>query len=105
MHLLIVTFNLENASAPDYRRSCDDEAPAFAAIPGLISKLWLADESTNTYGGVYTFIDRDALDAYTRSELFKSIADDPTITNLATSVFEVLESPSRVTHGLVGVAA
>lgn len=105
MHLLIVTFNLENVSDADYRRSCDDEASAFAAIPGLISKLWLADESTNTYGGVYTFIDRDALDAYTLSGLFDSIATDPTVTNLTTTTFEILDAPSRVTRGLVGVAA
>ncbi|MGH3144571.1 MAG: GNAT family N-acetyltransferase, partial [Rubrobacter sp.] len=27
-------------------------APAFADLPGLVSKTWLADEETNTYGGV-----------------------------------------------------
>ena len=105
MHLLLVTFNLQGLSDADYRRSCDVEAPAFAGIPGLISKLWLADEPTNTYGGVYTFVERNALDAYTRSDLFKAIATDPNLTNLATSAFEVLDGPSRVTHGLAAVAA
>jgi hypothetical protein len=63
MHLLIVTFNLKGLSDAAYRQSCEEEAPTFAALPGLISKVWLADEPTNTYGGVYTFVDRDALNA------------------------------------------
>ena len=33
-------------------------APHFAALPGLRSKVWLADAASGTYGGVYTWADR-----------------------------------------------
>lgn len=55
MHIQIVNFNLKGVSEADYRALCDQLAPAFAVMPGLISKVWLADAATNTYGGVYTW--------------------------------------------------
>lgn len=104
MHLLVATFSLAGVSDADYRLSCEEEAAAFASVPGLISKVWLADERANTYGGVYMIADREALDAYTQSDLFKSIAADPTVTNFNARSFEVLEGPTRVTRGLMAVA-
>ena len=100
MQLLVVTFNLKDLSDADYRQACVDEAPAFAALPGLLSKTWLADEATNTYGGVYAFVDRDALDAYLGSDLFKGFATDPTLPNLTATAFEIFEAPGAITRGL-----
>ncbi len=96
--LLVVTFNLKGVTDAAYREGCEQEAPAFASVSGLISKAWIADEMTNTYGGVYTFADRESLETYVGSELFKAIADDPTVESLTWHAFEVLESPSRTTH-------
>ena len=42
-------------------------------MPGLISKVWLANPATNTYGGVYTWRDRASMEAFARSELFQGI--------------------------------
>ncbi len=103
MQLLIVTFNLNDLSDADYRQACVDEAPAFAALPGLVSKTWLADEATNTYGGVYAFEDRGALDAYLGSDLFKGFAADPTLPNLITAAFEILDAPGAITRGLAAI--
>ena len=57
MHIQIVIFKLMAISRTDYDALCDQVAPAFAEIPGLISKVWLESDSTNTYGGVYTWRD------------------------------------------------
>jgi len=100
MQLLIVTFNLRGVSDSDYRRSCEEEAPAFASVPGLVSKSWLADEATNTYGGVYSFADQRSMDTYVQSDLFKAIVDDPTVVNLKTRTFDILEGPSRITRAV-----
>ena len=43
MQILIVNFNLDGLSEEDFASSCDELAPAFAAVPGLASKVWLAD--------------------------------------------------------------
>ena len=46
MHILIVNFNLDGITRPEFESACDELAPTFAAIPGLVCKHWLADEST-----------------------------------------------------------
>jgi hypothetical protein len=58
MHVQIVNFNLKGIADAQFREACDQLAPAFAAVPGLISKVWLADPSTNTYGGVVSLAAR-----------------------------------------------
>ena len=96
MHILIINFNLENLARPDYEAVCDEVSGAFAAIPGLVSKKWLANEETNT-GGVYLFNDRQAMLDYRESELFKSLGENPAFVNISITDFELLAGPSSVT--------
>lgn len=100
MHIQIVNFNLRNTTPAEFETLCRDLAPQFAALPGLISKVWLADPASNTFGGVYTWQDRAAYEAYTRSELYKSVASHPNLSNVVSQSFDVLEEPTRQTHGL-----
>ena len=51
MHILIINFNLNELSREQYESVCGEFASTFAALPGLISKTYLANEETNTYGG------------------------------------------------------
>lgn len=97
MHILIVNFNLKDLPRPDYEAVCGEVAEHFAAIPGLISKHWLANEETNTYGGVYLWRDREAMLDYKGSETFKSIQSNPAFANVTATDFEVLAGPSKVT--------
>ena len=97
MHVLVVTFNLNGLTDAQYRAGCEAEAEAFANIPGCISKVWIGDALTNTYGGVYTFTDESAVEAYRRSDLFKGMLADPTLANLTGNAFDVLDGPTRVT--------
>ena len=101
MHIQIVNFQLKDIEATEYQKLCDGLAPTFAALDGLISKVWLADEETNTYGGVYTWRDRQAMEGYTQSELFQTVATHPNLSNVTSRDFAVLESPTRVTRGLI----
>ncbi len=105
MHIQVVNFNLKNMSDGEFRKLCDELAPAFANMDGLISKVWLADKATNTYGGVYTWSDRSAYEAYTRSDIFKSVGANPNFTNITSRDFGILEGPTKVCHGLAEVAA
>lgn len=107
MHILIVNFNLQGLSGAQYQQACNDVfAPAFRDVPGLLAKTWLADPSTNTYGGVYVWQDRDALEAFRQSDLFRSVATHPNLTNITLRDFGVLEEPTRVTRGwLAGASA
>lgn len=101
----MVTFNLKGMSDQEFRTLCEEHLAApMAATPGLISKTWLADPATNTYGGFYLWESAEAIARFAQSELFRGFTSDPRIVNLQAHVFSVLEKPSRITNGL-GVVA
>ncbi len=99
MKIQIVTFQLEGINEEAYNHVCDEMAPAFAAVPGLRAKLWLADRDTNTYGGVYVFSDADAQAAFAGSDLFAAVASNPSLTGVTSRAFDVLPGPTAVTSG------
>ena len=105
MHIQIINFHLKDLSEAEYRAQCDEVAPAFAEVPSLISKVWLANRATNTYGGVYTWEGRDAMDEYAKSDLFKTVATNPNLAGMTSIDFYVLEDPTSVTRGLAVLPA
>ena len=100
MHIQIVNFNLNDVSRQDYENSCNEIAQAFADLPGLRSKYWLADEENNTYGGVYLWESREAMQSYLESDLFNQVATNPAFKNVSSKDFGVLEGPTKTTRGL-----
>ncbi|WP_228281896.1 YdhR family protein [Rubrobacter marinus] len=99
---MIVNFRLEDVSEEEYRNQCEAIAPAFAGLPGLVSKTWLADAETNTYGGVYAWRDRQAMEDYRETDIYKGMLANPHFGDLTVRDFAVLEGPTRVTRGLSG---
>jgi hypothetical protein len=104
VEILIINFSLEGMTDSEYRNLCDEVAPAFAAVPGLVSKVWLADRANGVYGGVYTFENSAALDAHMTSELGQ-VAAIPGLVDISVRRFEVLLEPTAVTRGLAPAAA
>ena len=100
MHIQIINFNLKDLSRHDYEGSCSEIAQAFADLPGVQSKHWLADEENNTYGGVYFWESCEAMQRYLESELFSQVASNPACENVSSKDFEILEGPTRATRGL-----
>ena len=105
MHVQIVNFHLKDLTDADYRSACGGWAPAFAAVPGLVSKVWLADAATNTYGGIYTWVDRAAMTAFADSDLFQAVVANPNLANITSRDFPILEGPGVVTAARVPAAA
>lgn len=101
MHIQVINFQLKGMSAAEFHTLCDTLAPQWAAIPGLISKVWLTNEQTNTFGGVYTWENRAAMENYLQSDLFNAVVSNPSFVNPSTTDFGVIEGPTRVTRGLV----
>jgi hypothetical protein len=99
MKIQIVTFQLDGIDEEAYNHVCDEMAPAFAAVPGLQAKLWLADRDTNTYGGVYVFSDADAQAAFAGSDLFAAVASNPNLAGVTSRAFNVLPGPTAMTGG------
>jgi hypothetical protein len=69
-HIQLVTFQLAGLEPEAYRAHCEASAPTFAQIPGLRAKAWLANPATNTYGGVYAWESREAMEAYVSGPIF-----------------------------------
>jgi hypothetical protein len=105
VHLQIVSFSLKGISEEDYRRQCEAIASAFANLPGLVSKTWLANPETNTYGGVYLWQDLRAMEDYAETDLYKGMLANPHLDDITVRDFAVLENPTRVTRGTAEVAA
>jgi heme-degrading monooxygenase HmoA len=105
VHIQVVNFHLKDLREEEYGKLCDQLASTFAEIPGLISKVWLADQATNTYGGVYTWRNREAMVAFTKTDLFASVVSHPNLSDIKSTDFSVLEAPTRVTRGLAAVPA
>lgn len=101
MKVQVVTFNLDGLTDEDFRRACEEQwAAIVAAMPGLVSKSWLANSATNTYCGVYVWENPAALEQYAETAFFRQFAADHRIANLHAEVFDVIEEPSRLTNGL-----
>jgi quinol monooxygenase YgiN len=101
VHIQIVEYGLKDISDADYRSACDGLARALARVPGLVSMAWLANERTNTYGGVYTWADRAAMEAYLRNDIFIAVSADPNLVAITSRDFDLLDGPSRITQALV----
>lgn len=104
MHVQIINFSLAGISEEDYRNQVEPIAPAFANLPGLVSKTWLANEDTNTYGGVYVWRDREAMEDYKETDIYKGMMANPYFEGFTVRDFAVLESPTRITRGMAGTA-
>jgi quinol monooxygenase YgiN len=100
MHVLIVEFGIIGITAEELEAGAAGLAADFATIPGCIEKTWLTDPTSNTYGGVYKFRDRAALDAYLVSDLFRGVESNPAFTNVTARTFGVMEIPTAITRGL-----
>jgi len=48
-------------------------ADRFRRLPGLLQKYYIKLEKPNHYGGVYVWDSKEAMDAYTKSDLAASI--------------------------------
>ena len=80
MHILVINFNAE--TTPDqFNDLVKEDAPIFAAINGLIHKNFIFNHEEKTYGGVYMFESKKALNAYLDSDIYKSIIENPDWSN------------------------
>jgi len=103
VHIQVINFHLNGLSEAEYLMLCDEVAPAFGEVPGLVSKVWLANRSTNTYGGVYTWASREAMEEFSKSDLFSAVATNRNLADITSVDFDVLEDLTGSTRGFAEV--
>jgi hypothetical protein len=101
MHAQLITYQLKDISQPDYlKQMVEPDAPILAKVKGLISKVWLADEEKNSFGGFYLWENKTAMDEFMHSDLVKSVVSRPYVKNVSSVDYEVNEKASLITRGL-----
>jgi hypothetical protein len=105
MHVQIVDFHVKDLGEDEYRALGAQLAPAYAELPGLLAKVWLADPAGNTYGGVYLWRDAEAMRSYMSSDLLKGVLSSPHIVDVTSRDFAVYEDLTRVTQPGIEVLA
>ena len=96
MHVQIVTFRLGNLSEQDYLTSADAVAPGFSTLGGLMSRVWLERSDDATYGAVYLWRDREAMERFLRSPLFEG--NNSELQDVTSEEFGVLKNLTKKTQ-------
>lgn len=100
MHVQIITYQLRDTTEEQYLAICEGLAPTFAAMPGLLNKVWIADQAANTYGGVYVWNDRAAMARFMAGDVAAGVASHPNLANVTSRDYGVLDGPTRATSRL-----
>lgn len=101
MQAQIITYQLNDISQTEYlKKMVEPDAPVLANVNGLISKVWLADEETNTFGGFYLWESKEAMETFMHSDLVKAVVSRPFVKNVSSADYTVNETASRITRGL-----
>ena len=101
MHAQIITYQLNDISQMEYlRQMVEPDAPILADVSGLISKVWLADEEKNTFGGFYLWENKTAMENFMHSDLVTAVVSRPFVKNVSSVDFEVNQRASSITRGL-----
>lgn len=86
-------------SGGEYRAAVSPLAEAFAAVPGLLWKIWFQmDEQAGEAGGVYLFEDQAALDTFLASDLPKQVMAHPALSDFRVKQSGILERESLITR-------
>lgn len=100
MHALIVTYGLNGTTSCEHAELCEALAPAFAAVPGLVSRTALENPAVGRYGAFYVFETKGAFDRFVASELYAATDGAPGLSRLTTSDFAIPSGATREKSGV-----
>ena len=101
MNAQVITYQLNDISQAEYlKQMVEPDAPILANVKGLISKVWLADEEKNAFGGLYLWKNKTAMEDFMHSELVKEIVSRPFVKNVSSVDYDVNQNASFITRGV-----
>jgi uncharacterized OsmC-like protein len=99
--LLEVEFTYSFATADEYIAEVSPLAEQWAAVPGLIWKLWTLNLDTQRAGAVYLFESAEARQAYLESDLAAAVANHPALSDHVVTPYSVVTAETKTTRGPV----
>ena len=91
--VLVVNYQLENMTLEEHAELGTVVAPSFTPenVPGLLGKSFIGNLESEIFGGVYYFSDKNDVDFYLESELWKGVVAHPNLVNFKTDVFRTFD--------------
>lgn len=89
-YVRVVRFGLDGITHDEYEQHCRAVAPVFAHWPGLLTKVWLADRRSGTYGGVYLFASQEDAARSRDTEVFAGMLANPHFTDVEIVEYETI---------------
>ena len=89
--LLVVNYELKDMTLEEHSELGSEIVSNFSTgkINGLIGKTFIGNVDNGIFGGVYYFENKEDLDIYLNSELWKSIATHPNLINFKTDAYGI----------------
>ena len=91
--VLFVNYQLENMTLEEHAELGTAVAPSFTSenVPGLLGKSFIGNLESEIFGGIYYFSDKNDVDVYLESELWKGVVAHPNLVNFKTDVFRTFD--------------
>ena len=91
--VLVVNYQLENMTLEEHAELGAAVAPSFTSenVPGLLGKSFIGNLESEIFGGIYYFSDKNDVDVYLGSELWKGVVAHPNLVNFKTDVFRTFD--------------
>jgi hypothetical protein len=89
MHALVVTHRLAAVTPVEHAELAQQLAPAFDAIPGLVSRTPLENRDSGCFGAFFVFESKGAFDCFVASELYAATYGGPGATAVTASDFSI----------------
>jgi hypothetical protein len=90
-----------SVSSAEYEQAVSPLADQFAAVEGLIWKVWIMNEAESEAGGIYLFNNESSLKAYLDGPLAGQVKSHPAISDMSAKVFDVMDKVTAITRGPV----
>jgi hypothetical protein len=94
-----------NVSAEEFQAAAEPLAEAFAAVPGLVWKVWLLNAQTREAGGVYLFDSEASLAAFLDGPLVAGMKESPAIVDVTVRALPVWDAVSSITRAPIPAVA
>jgi len=90
-----------SVTGAEYEAAVGPLAEDFAALDGLIWKVWMINEESGEAGGIYMFRDDASVQAYLDGPLAAGVINHPALSDFSVKKFDVMPGVTAVTRGPV----
>ena len=90
-----------SVSGDEYEEAVAPLAESFAALDGLVWKVWMINEWEGEAGGIYLFEDEASVQAYLDGPLAAGVLGHPALSEFSAKQFDVMDGVTGVTRGPV----